>query len=58
MFYRWLNLKSIQDWGMSIGSEGVQMTLNYSDSPPRPPSMDYLQSRLHNQFHYTTIHGQ
>ena len=33
------------------------MTLNYSDSPPRPPSMDYLQSRLHNQFHYVTMNN-
>jgi hypothetical protein len=53
-----LSLKSLKDWNINFGSNGISMNLNYSDAPSRPPSMDYLQSRLHNQFHYVTINGQ
>jgi len=50
-----LNLNSLNNYNITLGTEGVTMNLQYSDSPKRAPSMDYLQSRLHNQFHYTTI---
>jgi len=53
-----LNSKDIKDWNINFGPEGISMNLNYADAPSTPPSMDYLQSRLHNQFHYTTILGQ
>ncbi len=52
------DLKSLKDWNISFQQDGITMTLNYADAPPRSPTMDYLQSRLHNQFHYVTIHGQ
>ena len=53
-----LNFKSLKDWAITFGSDGVSMNMNYADAPSTPPSMDYLQSRLHNQFHYSTINGQ
>jgi len=53
-----LDLKSLKDWNINLGQDGISMSLNYADAPSTPPAMDYLQSRLHNQFHYTTINGQ
>jgi len=50
-----LNQSSISTYNINYGTEGLSMSLQYSDVPQRPPTMDYLQSRLHNQFHYATI---
>ncbi len=50
-----LNLNSISNYNINFGNDGLTMSLQYSDTPERMPSMDYLQSRLHNQFHYVTM---
>ena len=50
-----LNVNSVSSYNINFGNDGLSMSIEYADSPPTPPSMDYLQSRLHNQFHYATM---
>ena len=50
-----LDPKITSSWNIGFGNRGIAMNLEFSDAPPQAPSMDYLQSRLHNQFHYNTL---
>ena len=50
-----LNVNSVSSYSINFGNDGLSMSIEYADTPPTTPSMDYLQSRLHNQFHYTTM---
>jgi hypothetical protein len=50
-----LSAGTVESWSISFGSNGIQTDVNYADAPKTPPTQDYLNNKLHTQFHYSTM---